>query len=334
MNQDLEQGQVRIYSAGGCGIGIVSYFEQDRGKTQEGSASLHPVYVDTSRSALIGKDIANEHFYKLEGDDGQVDGSGGLRGDNAAGITERNLEILQAFPPMDLNIIVSSASGGSGAVFAYSLARELIARDKVVVCLLVGADDSRQQIENTTKALVSYENIVHEFEKPLVVHYTQNGRDGTVAEVDKRIRDVIATLTMLFSRQNEKLDSRDLYNWVNFNRVTSYAPQVGVLSIHKGQVKTTNESLISVVTLNPDMENTKLDQPVDYQRVGIPTFIKEELYAGQYPIHYAITDGFLDGVVKDLRKQTKEYVSNAAARVVRNKLSDGTETKTKTGLVI
>lgn len=331
-------GQVRIFGVGGCGINIAHYFEEDRGTQQPGVAEAHITYVDTSLSA-IPTNVSAEHFYKLQGADGETDGSGGKRSHNAEDIMERNKEILHKHPPLDLTIIVGSMTGGSGSVFANALADELMAQDKPVVVLGVGDDATLQFVKNTISSLTSYHNYAEKHGRPISVVYRHNGEDGTISEVNAHMHKIISTLLVLFSRQNRLLDSRDLYNALNFNQVTSFKPQVGLLSVNFGDLNIGDEQLISLLTLSSNLDNTRVSQLVEYQRVGLAEkFIEADggrsLFKDDIPVHIAITDGYLDKVMSKLKKLKKKHEDNAAQRTVRNRLGDDKLKTTASGLAL
>lgn len=322
------QGKIRIYSVGGAGIGVGKYFEQERGVRNEGYAELHPAYADTSTASTFG--VPEDSFYQIP----NADGSGGVRSHNAAEIVRSTNDILARFEPLEMNIVIGSVTGGSGSVWGPSIVSELLARDLPVIVFAISGDETKQYIENSIKTLLSYEGITSVRKKPVVMAFHQNHTDGTVEEIDQRIQLAISCLTVLYSRRNKNLDTRDLYNWLNFNHpgVTTFAEQVAILSVHQGQIDLPDQTLISVATLNTDLNNTRIGQPVDYQRVGVPMVI-DEASRLKFPLHFAISDGLLDGIVKRLRRQVAEYDSKALARTIRNRLGTGKEEVTSNGLV-
>lgn len=334
LNNTNTLGKLRIYACGGAGIGIGKYFELERGRQNAGYAELDPVYMDTSKASTYG--VPADHFYQLP----EAEGSGGVRRYNGADIVKYTGEMLQRFPALQHNIVIHSTTGGSGSVMGPSLVSELLEQGKSVIVFCIGGDDTKNYIENTIGTLESYEGIVETREKPVVLQFLQNGHDGTIEEVDSKVHLAVSCLTALYSGQNKNLDNRDLHNILHFDGVTTYQPQVGVLSIHQGKLVVGDVNLISVATLNTDLNNTKLGQPVEFQRVGVPVHIveeeaklPEEKRALKFPLHFAVADGFLDTVMKGLRKQLADYEQRESARVVKNKLSDGSKKKASNGLV-
>jgi len=325
-NNTLGLNKLRVFCCGGAGIGIGKYYELERGKKNPGYAELEPVYMDTSEASTF--DVPAEYFYRLP----EANGSGGKRSFNGAEIIKYTGEMLQRFPLAEHNIVIHSATGGSGSVMGPSIASEALAQGKSVIVFVIGGDDTLQFVKNSIGTLESYEGIVEAREKPIVLQFLQNGVDGTIEQVDSKVHMAVACLTALYSGQNKNLDFRDLHNWLHFDEVTSYEPQVGVFSIHQEKLSLSDSNLISVVTLNKDLNGTKLDQPVEYQRVGVPVYGDADRDL-KFPLHFAVADGFLDTVIKRLRKQEADYDQRSKDRVVKNKLSDGSKKKASNGLV-
>jgi hypothetical protein len=321
-------GNLRVYNCGGGGIGVGKYFEPERDKINPGFARLHSVYMDTSKASTFG--VPEEFFYQLP----EKNGSGGIRKYNGPDIIRYTGEMLQLFPPMEHNVVIHTTTGGSGSVMGPSIASELLAQGKSVIVFAIGSDDTKNYIENTVGTMESYHHIAELREAGLVLQYLQNGVDGTIEEVDRKIHLAVSCLTVLYSGMNKNLDDRDVYNWSHFSEVTSYSPQVGVLSIHQGEMKLANDAnLITVATLNRDLNNTRVGYPVEFQRVGVPLHIEDREDVLKFPLHFAVTDGYLDTVMKDLRRQLAEYDKKAGARVIRNNLSDGSKKVASNGLV-
>ena len=165
--------------------------------------------MDTSR-ANLRPDINPLNFY-LVNRPGATEGSGQERSENFEPISGRVGNILQKFKPVDLNIVLSTGGGGSGAVIAASIVSELLAHDCSTIAICVGDDSTRKFALNTLKTLKSYERIAAETRQlPINLVYVQNSKDMTRAAIDKRIQHVVAALCMLYSARNRELDAKDL----------------------------------------------------------------------------------------------------------------------------
>ncbi len=295
-------GKVMIYCAGGAGINAGTFFTGFRdGKQQNGFAEMQVTFIDTSRSNIT-EEIIEEEIYLIDG----LDGSGKIRAENHRQISESIHDVLLKHPPGDLNIVISSASGGSGSVIAPSLVSELLKRDKNVVASIITSTDSRIEIENSIKTLKSYEAIATLRERPVVILPYQNNKETTRWDVNKLVVQDIIYLSALFSRQNKELDSADLRNWLNYTRVTSAKPKLVSMSFSHQKIDSGKYQILTVATLAYADMPTSLGSPVDYQCVGYVQGANEENIAMTTATHYLIIDGQVVAMYEKLASALKE----------------------------
>lgn len=334
MTHERELGQVRLYSCGGAGINIGSkvaamlFGQQD----QNVFADLDTVYLDTSKSNLH-KDIPADKLYLVDG----KDGSGGERAANYSDIEPRTREILQQFKPVDLNIVLSSGGGGTGSVMASCLVGELLAKDNLTIVICVGDDATKKWTSNTLKTIKSYENIaVKTRQKPVVMYYLRNGADMSRKTVDARVQDLVSALLLLFSRRNRELDSKDLYNWINFQNVTSYKPNLVALSLFTDKVDSDLGkigNLISIATLVADDLDPTLSKRPEVQTIGYV----EGTFNGKHlsvPYHYVTSDGIFRDEAKHLDSVLAEFEAEEAARLRPTTISSNADAATDSGVVL
>lgn len=329
---DIPRGRVRLYACGGGGINVGSRFERHRGVEESGFAGIEPVYIDTSRSNLK-RPVATDSVYLLQG----KDGSGGLRRENHQFIAERVRDMLQSHEPLDLNIVLSTGGGGSGSVIAPSLASELLDMDRPTVVVLIGGTETRLYAENTLNTLKSYQGVAKLRAAPLVVGYFQNSAETPRARVDDLVETMIASLGALFSRQNSELDSQDLYNWLRFDRVTTFGGALlAGLSLVDAKTQDLQElgNVISVATLAREPGAGQFPQMPEYQCTG---YVPEDAMGhllDNVPLHYVTSDGVIPAAAQQLQDLLKELESSQRARSrASNVLSSGDST-TENGLVL
>lgn len=330
MNQVVQKGRIRVYAAGGAGLNIGRQLEEHRGINETAFAVLDICYADTSRSNLQA-DIPADSTYLLDG----LDGSGKVRAENHQEITKHVRNILQQFKPADLNIVISSAAGGSGSVFAPLIASELLNGDHPTIVFTIGSTDTRLDAENTLKTLKSYESISKKNERPVVMVYRQNGQQARKS-VDEDMKAMVLALAALYSRENRELDTRDLYNWLNFHRVTTYQPQLVTLHMDDKALghRQTNGNVISVATLAKEVDSTTLEDTPEYQCVG---YIPEEAagyLAERCPIHFITTDGTVPLVVGELNKFIKNLEDQKNARIAKESILSSRDNQVDSGLVL
>lgn len=326
------KGRMRVYACGGAGLNIGQQLERYRGKEEVGFAAIEVAYVDTSRSNLAAE-IDAKHCYLLE----DLDGSGKIRAENHAAINEHVRAVLQQFRPADINIVLSSAAGGSGSVFGPLLASQLLADDQCVLAVTIGSADTKLDAENTLKTLKSYESIARMRGKPIVMAYVENSREQSRSRSDDIVIKTIAILSGLFSRENRELDSRDLYNWLHFDRVTSFEPQLGALHL----VETTNVmpatfvgNVVSVATLACEGTETAVEPTPEVQFTGFIAKTAEAKLKERAPIHFVVTDGFFNEVGARLQSFLKERDQAQQARVARKPLLTSGDRAETSGLVL
>jgi hypothetical protein len=325
------KGKVKLFACGGGGINIGHLFEKHRGKDEAGFAQIDVTYIDTSRSN-VKSDIKPGDLYLLEG----LDGSGKLRAENHKVIAEHIRDILQKHQPGDVNVILSTAAGGSGSVIAPSLASELLDRQLPVIVIAVGSADTRLDAQNTLKTLKSYDAVAKLREAPVVMHYVQNSATLSRTEADRKVESLITSLCALYSRENRELDSQDLFNFLRFDRVTTFPVQLAALSLVEPSSDISElGNVISVATLIKDEETKAGFQTMpEYQCVGfLPQGIEPKVLAAT-PLHFVTSDGLFADVAGQLNKLLKDLDQTQAARIQKSSIVSDRDHQTATGLVL
>ena len=302
----MSKGILNVYCCGGTGVNIGSVMESYRSQpTREGFADIVPYYIDTSLSN-VKSGVNKEFVYHIEG----LDGSGKVRAENHLTIAECTPDMLHRFKPADINIVVGSASGGSGSVIGPVLVSELLARDENVIVALVGSYDSKIEMENTVKTLKSYDAIAQKRGKPVAVMFFSNDKSSH-AEVNMSVCTAVNQIAALFSRQNHGMDSADLNNFLGYNRLTSASPRLTSMAITV-DARESDHNIIAVATLAKDGQSTSVGQIVDYQCVGyVPSTENLTLTA---PVHYTLYEGMIDQLFRDIQKKLSSVEEDARAR--------------------
>ena len=323
------KGKIRVYACGGAGINIAKSLENFRGVDEVGFAHLDSVYVDTSRSNL--NDAIEPHCYLLDG----LDGSGKIRKENYQQISAHTRDILQKYAPLDLNIVISSGSGGSGSVIGPSIVSELLDRDLPTVVILIGATDTRLEIDNTLKTIKSYDAISKLRDKPVVVAYHENSKETPRSTVDAVIVRLITGFMTVYSRENRELDSRDLFNFLRFERVTTFPTQLASVALHVSEFPADiSEAVISVATLCVDGQDSGFDFTPDYQCVGFLPEGAPKASRDITPINLVVTANLFASVVKKLNGRLDELTQQQRARVSAGPIVSDKDQATDSGLVL
>lgn len=318
-----EKHGITVYCCGGGGINIGSAFEDYRHHTEPGMATISNVYVDTSRSNLK-PNFKEENIYILP----EVDGSGGERRFNSKAIMEHAKEIVQRHKPGFASVVLSSAAGGSGAVMAAIIAKTLLDMDELVIGITVGSQGSGVEIKNTLDTLKTYEGVVEAAQKTLPIAYFENNKDTPPTEVDSDISQLLVNIAVLFSRKNEGLDSRDLYNFLHFDRLTDYKPHAAGLETYAGRLSEEDcKDTIAVVSAISTKDNNGIDFVVPYSKSGILPEMDQSVKEGA-PIHLVIKAYPFNAIARRLKEVLEEMKRVAESRTVKSEVLSGDEALT------
>lgn len=307
---------MNIYAAGGAGINIVSQLIKHADRPSDGFANFRPVFLDTSASNFkrAGLDVEDERVYLIE----DRDGSGKRRDSNAGAIAERAKEMLHRYKPGDINIIVHSASGGSGSVIGPILAGELMKKDSQLVVISIGSTDSRIEIENTVKTLKGYEATARKIERPVNMVYYENSADTPRGSVDHKVQTIIVLLAAIFSGQNHELDSADLSNFLNYQKVTAVDPQLTHLEFYSRTVDVTRgHTVISAVSISDAQTDASIGIPVGYRATGyIDDKMKEKIMV-EMPLHLVTVAGYFPTVIDRLNKLIQDIDEHTTSSITK-----------------
>lgn len=290
------RGTLRLYGAGGTGINIVRNFEKTRGQMHPGMATIHPVYADTSRSNIPANLDDNYCFIitKSAATGKDIDGGGKVRALNGDDVVAAVKPLLNDHPPMDMNVVVFSTTGGSGSVMGPSLMAELAARGQAVIGLVVGSVASAKEVKNAVASFKTLDNLARNTVKtPLVIHYQQNTPELTRDEVDQIMHTAVSSIAVLASRHNAEMDRQDIFHALRPDRALNTEPRVLTLDIFRDNksLEAEAEAGVNYVTLASLYESTG-STPANvapaYSAVG---YLPEELIASQ---GRSVKDGFTD----------------------------------------
>lgn len=276
----MTKGKVTIYGTGGCGINLAKQFYRNT-QPQVGVADVTVCFADTSRSNITA-DMSVEDCFILP----DVDGSGKIRKENYEAISQVVQQIPLMFKPGDLNIVISSASGGSGAMISSLLVRQLLAGGHPTIAIIVGSFESLITADNTMKTIKSLDAIARGVGAPVVLSFENNADNTRRDEVDKSVMTTVNLLCRLASREHAELDTADLKNWLRYERHTDVPAQLSMLEIvtsaETAQQLNAPISIASLVTRHSKIGSIG----ADYQCTGY--FTEETKPNGVEEIHYLV----------------------------------------------
>lgn len=325
MNQATKTiGDITMYCLGGCGINVGATLEAYRGQTEPGMATLSNVYVDTSRSNLK-PGIPEDKVYIIRNDE-TTDGSGKERSWLAAPIMKHTKDILQKHAPGYMNIILSSLSGGSGAVIAAAIANELMQRNIPFIMIGVGVSDSGTEIANTKDSIRTFEGLVRANKKSLPVAYFENSPTKPASSVDEEIIELVSATALIFSRQNEGMDTRDLHNFLNVEARTPHSAQVVGIEVFAGKLdKEDHATTVTVASAIVNKDSRGIDFILPYTTYGVmPTGTDESMYSKEQ-VHLVTKSYPFNAIQQRLNGHLEEIERAAQASTAQSQLLDGDE---------
>jgi hypothetical protein len=322
----LEQGRIRLFCCGGAGINIGSYFNTRISNV--GYASIATSYVDTSKSNLIKAGITDESIVELLP---SVDGSGKIRSENAAAISDSIKQLLLRQKPEHFNIVLFSASGGSGSVSGPLIVSELLARDEAVLALVIGSEESLLTAENTIKTLKTLDAISNKHNKPVVMYYVHNVQGQARSEADAEMRETVSSIAVLASRQNAEMDSRDVANWLGYHRATSVKPQLSLLTIVNSPAAAADITLpVSIASLYRNEKSPTLTVTPDYVTAGyLPETAKVET-----DLHYVISCDNVNSIASNIQTRLDSMKEKTGSRSAQTGLVSASDKVESNGLVL
>lgn len=232
---------VSIYACGGTGANIAK---------QVKDLDIEINYVDSSDANLRG--VSEDNIYLIQ----DQEGAGKKRGITYDNFKDVAGDVLIKFKPSkDINIVMSSLSGGSGSVIAPLLVKELLDKDATVIVIAIDSNSSLIELTNTVNTLKTYKGISKQMKKSVSMFHVEN---KSRKEADRKSIDFISLLSLLVDRsRTSEFDVTDLRNFVEFDTVTDNTPDVGMLNISANepiQIEK-NTVIVSTILLTKDIES-------------------------------------------------------------------------------
>lgn len=323
----MTERTLSLYGAGGAGSNQVKPFIGV--STLPGYAKMDCTLIDTSDSNITDG-VPEENVFILDG----VDGSGKVRAQNYEVILNTTRQILLQHPFGDVAVIVFSASGGSGSVFAPIIMQEAIAKGIPIIGIVIGTHGTAKEAENTVNTLKSMDNMARKNGVPFVIIYERNRRDYGRKKVDEAIRAAILQISLLVGTMNNNsgLDSADIKNWVYFQSVTDVPAQLALLDIilNEDSAKDISDP-ISVASIYDEGHDAEFPFASDY---GCEGFKASGIAPEHKEVHFVISISDVPQLFGMEKEQVDRYREVKNSRVVQSSLTDKNDKTTDDGMVL
>lgn len=301
---------MNLYLCGGAGTNI--------GKKITDNIDLNLTFIDSSLSNL--KDVDPGLCYIID----DMDGAGKHRATTYDKFKTVADEVLIRFKPSDeLNVVVSSLSGGTGSVTAPMLVKELLTQGRNVVVIGIDSRNSVIEIENTIKTLKTYKGVSSATGKSIALYFVEN---KSRKEADSTAILFTSLMELLINKSaTEEFDTSDLSNFINFDRVTANSPDVGVLLIGENETITPEKGTAVVSTILVTKSQESSIKPVIPEYLA--TCVVTDKHYNNADIRIDNVIGQLGHILDDLEKQVSALHDtrkvNKVKEVSVNSNSDG-----------
>lgn len=317
---------LKIYACGGTAANVITKYR----KTEFFNPTKVDVsFMDTSR-ANIPDDVDDSEVFIVGGK-----GSGAIRGKNHLNIADRVPSAILSHPPGDLNVVLFSGGGGTGSVFGPAIVRELIASGEDVVAIVVGSDDSINNMVNTRNTLATLENMaINVLDAPIVMCYHRNYDVGS-DRVDNSIINNLELLRVIHGAKPSGLDESDIHHWLRYPLVTTATPSLAILDIVTNDtVDEVASSAISVLSIGINHDVVRnIGIAMEYNTFGIVED-EDDLPTNFEAAHYIINDERVSEYVSELDDLIAKSKAHITARKQRNSIIDSNVKATDDGMIL
>lgn len=322
-----------FHGCGGCGINALDFISNRLDALGEGFAKPKYLYIDTSR-ANIDKIQPKGEFWLVKTkahSKMEITGSGGERAFNANDSMANVKEYLDTNNfikrnPNEFHVVISSASGGSGGTVGHFIIKELITRGIPVVSVVIGDSSNGLNAKNTLNTIASLDRLAKTTAKPISVIYINNHlfvkEDVSMRQaeetVNKILSNILSTLSLFLSGENEALDNQDMFGIIDQSHYTTInvLPGLYSLMIHSNKVEVPAGNTPSVGrTLTIEGHDFDTSIALLHHKRGYvvnPNAISV-MKEGCFPIHLIAYANGLVKEVKTLKNISDEYDSIAAS---------------------
>lgn len=151
------------------------------------------------------------------------------------------------------------------------ITRELLKRNLNTIVIGVNSKHSVKEMDNTIKTLKTFKSISSVTNKPVALYYIENDNRE---KADKEAIYFINTLLLLLDKYNtEELDVSDVDHFLDYAKVTSNSPSVGIIEVTDNNPFTAekNTSIVGSILLTTNRGNTIKEPTPEYAATCIVT---------------------------------------------------------------
>lgn len=321
------QAKINIHCFGGTGISVGEKVVKLVQELGDGFAEIKILWMDTSLNSIKDVEHNPDDMWLIKSKSAskeEINGSGGERHVHAMDAIHNIKEYIDKYKlgqkrTNEYNIVIASASGGTGSILMPLFMKSMLERDIPVTAIIVGDSSNGKFARNTLKTMESLYKIVYDVNKPLSVAYVNNHAfiSKGIVEAEKAVNNIIfqtlSALSLFLSGQNESLDYKDMENMFNIaNNVgilENKEPDLYGLCVYSKEVNVPEGTIpmfartLTVPGVKPDIDCTLLHYKIGY--VTQPNAL--DIYKDQLPLHLMVVGSYLNSEMHTLTDIVKTY---------------------------
>lgn len=326
----------RIYACGGGAISITADLTDY--VNVKGFSDTKVSRLDTSNKNMTPNMPESSKFVLPGSGKGKEEGSGKQRDHNYKPVVAAMPAILAQQQPEDYNIVIFTASGGSGSVIGPVLIGELLKQKLPVIALVIGTIGDETQAQNSVNTLKSLAGIQQSTKLPVVFSYFEVNQHNSQADVDQQVRSLLPSLLNLLDSENTIIDNKDIINLLNWTTVRKEIPaQLVSLEVFVGTDDLTTISgaaPITMASIYPDAEREYLPVTPSYSTDGVRAELpRENPYFGK-TLHYVIHAKPVKPAFDSLEQALQRIRDGIRAQNMVESVLDGDDNVDNNGMVV
>jgi len=278
--------KTQIYNCGGTGFNIGA---------QYGATAANVCFLDSSDANLKDKQIPAERVYLIPG----TDGAGGDQSYMMPLARKHAPEMLKRFEPAAVNILVVGAGGGSGASIATQLVGLLLEMELPTVVIVVGGVDTTRRIRNTTNFIKNLEIKSLQTKLPVVMAYVDNTNGEAAA--DQEVLFLLDSLVALTDQTNGRLDTKDIINWLQFNRICAVEPSL--VTLHVSQNRADASAVLEPISIASLYTDPTKNVPIGTAFVRTVGITSNEAKMSSDQLHFVINSVGVTAIMDNLEEE-------------------------------
>ena len=297
--------KIRYFALGGGGVNLADHIlSRIQGQYEMSIIDSS----DSNTKQMTNAKSAKPHYFR-DAQGNLLDGAGQDRKLIYPYIQRQMPEIMDEINPGLYNIVIATGIGGTGSMALPFAVKHLLENDQRVIVVMIVEKSTSKFVTNAINTIQGLKGLADSKGKPITVMVYENTKQTPRNEIDQHILDDLALLNLLFADESGEGDSRDIYNWLNYHKVTENEPGLNILRIQTRADGTYgDDNVIAVATATTlDIHDSNLgDVLVDYETKIIVQGPQAGDIRDQLPVNFIIHSGGFERLVSEFQRTMQQ----------------------------